>query len=101
MNLGLQIKQNGVDAAVNAIAQAIKDQLEGKSTDVQESEIRSILKQAEATGRLKQFSKNVAEGEAFLAKNAKAQGVTVLADGLQYQIIQTGTGESPKKTDIL
>jgi FKBP-type peptidyl-prolyl cis-trans isomerase FklB len=38
-------------------------------------------------------------GETFLAQNAKKVGVIITASGLQYKVIQSGTGESPKLTD--
>jgi FKBP-type peptidyl-prolyl cis-trans isomerase len=41
------------------------------------------------------------EGAAFLAKNAKAPGVTVLPSGLQYKVIAAGNGPSPTATDTV
>jgi FKBP-type peptidyl-prolyl cis-trans isomerase FkpA len=38
-------------------------------------------------------------GRAFLAENAKKQGVIVTRSGLQYQIIRPGKGPKPKATD--
>jgi FKBP-type peptidyl-prolyl cis-trans isomerase FkpA len=43
--------------------------------------------------------KNKAEGEKFLADNAKKPGVKVTASGLQYQVIKEGTGAKPAATD--
>jgi len=43
--------------------------------------------------------KNLREGQAFLAENAKAEGVTTTASGLQYTVLQEGTGPKPKLTD--
>ncbi|MCI7310772.1 MAG: FKBP-type peptidyl-prolyl cis-trans isomerase, partial [Prevotella sp.] len=40
-----------------------------------------------------------AEGEKYLAENAKKEGVVVLPSGLQYQVLQEGTGKKPKATD--
>jgi FKBP-type peptidyl-prolyl cis-trans isomerase FklB len=40
-------------------------------------------------------------GEAFLAENAKKEGVKTTASGLQYKVIKSGTGESPKSTDTV
>jgi FKBP-type peptidyl-prolyl cis-trans isomerase FklB len=45
--------------------------------------------------------KNVKEGEAFLAANGKKDGVKTLASGLQYKVIKTGTGKTPKATDTV
>jgi FKBP-type peptidyl-prolyl cis-trans isomerase len=99
MNLGLQIKRMGADVDVNVIVQAIKDVMEGKPTQLPEAELRPIFHQEEAFQRAIISKKNKAEGEAFLAKNGQAPGVTVLPDGLQYKVIQAGTGPTPKRED--
>lgn len=101
MNLGEQIKKSGVDTDVGVIAQALKDVLGNKPTEIQELEIHALLKQAEAFTHLKQTTRNIADGEAFLAKNAKEPGITVLPGGVQYRVIKTGTGELPKRMDLL
>lgn len=96
MKLGLQIKRTGADVDVDAIVQAVKDILEGKSTRITESEMRTLLQEAMAYQRAAVSRKNKAEGEAFLAKNAKEPGVTVLPDGLQYRVLKPGSGPTPK-----
>lgn len=50
-------------------------------------------KQAEAA------TNNKAEGEKFLADNAKKAGVQTTASGLQYKVITEGTGKSPTAND--
>jgi FKBP-type peptidyl-prolyl cis-trans isomerase len=45
--------------------------------------------------------KNLKAGEAFLAENAKKEGVKTTASGLQYKVIKSGTGPSPKPTDVV
>lgn len=101
MNLGERIKNSGADADIDIIAQALKDVLAGKPTEIKEAEIRLILKQAEAFGHLRQTTKNINEGVAFLEKNAKTEGIVALPDGLQYRVIQAGTGDVPKRVDVL
>jgi len=46
-------------------------------------------------------SKAKLEGVAFLAKNAKAEGITVLPDGLQYRVLKEGTGPVPTTNDLV
>ena len=46
-------------------------------------------------------SKTLAEGQAFLAKNAKAPGVVTTASGLQYQVVTEGKGPKPKAGDVV
>lgn len=99
MKLGLEIKRTGADVDVNTIVQAIKDVMDGKPTQIAESEMRPILQEAMAYQRAAASKKNKAEGEAFLAKNAKEPGVTVLPDGLQYRVLKAGNGPTPKADD--
>jgi FKBP-type peptidyl-prolyl cis-trans isomerase FklB len=99
MNLGLQIKRLGAEVDVKVIVQALQDVMAGKPTQIPEAELRPIFHQEEAFQRALISQKNKAEGEAYLAKNAKAPGVTVLPDGLQYRVIVEGTGPTPKNED--
>jgi len=45
-------------------------------------------------------SENKALGEAFLAENAKQEGVVVTESGLQYKVIEPGQGDSPGPADV-
>ena len=47
----------------------------------------------------KAAEKNRAAGEAFLAENAKKEGVVTLPSGLQYKVLKEGEGASPRATD--
>ncbi|MBC6983611.1 FKBP-type peptidyl-prolyl cis-trans isomerase [Caulobacter sp. 17J80-11] len=38
----------------------------------------------------------LAEAKAFFAKNAKAEGVRTLPDGLQYKVVRSGAPDAPK-----
>ena len=44
---------------------------------------------------------NKKEGAAYLAKNKKKQGVVTLPSGLQYKVLKSGKGKSPKLTDTV
>ncbi len=44
-------------------------------------------------------AKAKAEGEKFLAENAKREGVKVTASGLQYEVLEATIGQKPKATD--
>jgi FKBP-type peptidyl-prolyl cis-trans isomerase FklB len=48
-----------------------------------------------------QGEKNLAEGKAFLAGNAKKQGVKTLPSGLQYKVLSAGKGKTPKASDTV
>jgi FKBP-type peptidyl-prolyl cis-trans isomerase FkpA len=44
---------------------------------------------------------NSEKGEAFLAENAKKEGVKTTASGLQYKVLKEGDGKSPQATDTV
>jgi FKBP-type peptidyl-prolyl cis-trans isomerase FkpA len=44
---------------------------------------------------------NIAEGAAFLAKNAKGEGIVVTDSGLQYEVLTEGEGPSPAAQDTV
>ncbi len=41
------------------------------------------------------------QGKAFLAENSTKPGVQQTASGLQYKILEPGTGKAPKATDVV
>jgi FKBP-type peptidyl-prolyl cis-trans isomerase FklB len=84
----------------------LKDSYGGGETLLTEDEVRKTLadfqqkqfsRQAETMRKLAE--KNKADGEKFLAENAKKEGVKTLPSGLQYKEITPGKGKSPKATD--
>jgi FKBP-type peptidyl-prolyl cis-trans isomerase FklB len=46
-------------------------------------------------------AKNKADGEAFLAENAKQEGVVVTSSGLQYKVLEPGEGDAPTPADTV
>jgi len=55
-----------------------------------------------ATTALSSMAQTASEkGSAFLAANAKKEGVQQTASGLQYKILSPGSGKSPKTTDTV
>ena len=97
--MGDQLKQNPFDGMViddvlAGLADALNDQplaVDPADLDAAFREISAIMqeKQAEAS------KEHTAAGEAFLAENAKKDGVVVLESGLQYEILTAGDGEKP------
>jgi len=106
-NIGANFKRQDVDIDTKALAAGISDAIAGK-TQLTDAEMRETLnafqKQTMSKMEAKQKvdgEKNVKEGEAFLAANGKKDGVKTLASGLQYKVIKTGTGKTPKATDTV
>lgn len=64
----------------------------------QESAMEFFQKGMEDNRKIKE-EKATAEGKAWLAENAKKEGVQTTASGLQYKVVTMGNGEKPKATD--
>ena len=106
MDLGKNFQKQEIEIDADILAQGIKDGISGRKPLLSEQEVRETLAgfQAEMTAKQtelakKRGEKNKKEGETFLAENQKKEGVKTLPSGLQYKVIKTGTGNSPKSTD--
>ena len=62
---------------------------------------QKILQQFSKQIQAGMAKKNVNEGAAFLAANARKKGVKTTASGLQYKVLSKGTGVKPKATDTV
>jgi len=99
MDVAANLKQYGNDLDRAAVLQAISDQLDGSEPELNEKDATDLKEAYVKKKRAEIAAKNRAEGERFLAKHAKKEGVTVTASGLQYEIIKQGDGMKPKATD--
>lgn len=108
MDIGGNMKRGAIDVDPDRLAKGLKDSYGGGKTDLTEDEARQAITTYQkartaklAEEKLKLGERNKAEGEKFLAENAKKEGVTTLPSGLQYKVIAPGTGKSPKSTDTV
>lgn len=108
MMLGNNWKQQGLEVNPDIASQAIKAIQSGSPTLLTPDEAQQTLMAFQQEFRAKQMqkrteqaTKNKAEGDAFLAKNKDNPGVKVLPDGLQYQVITTGSGQVPTAADTV
>ena len=106
LGIGSQLKQMGAEKLnIDDFAQAIKDSIAGKE-QIQAAEAQQIVQEFFAEQEKVQRAKaaengKVAKlaGEKYLEENAKKEGVQVTESGLQYIVLQEGSGKSPKATD--
>lgn len=100
LGIGRQLSQMGAaEIVAEDFAQAIKDVLAGEELKVSDGEAQTIVNKFFEEKQNAQAESAKAEGENFLAENAKKDGVVVLPSGLQYQVLKEGTGKQPKATD--
>ena len=83
------------------MAEAIADAFAGKEAKYSPEEANSIIqKYLQRVGEEK-FVQYKTEGEAFLAENKNKPGITTTDSGLQYEVIQLGTGAKPSEDDTV
>jgi FKBP-type peptidyl-prolyl cis-trans isomerase FklB len=106
--IGGDFKRQGVELNTDALVRGIQDAIEGREPPMGRQEMNQTLRDfkrrimvAERERLKQQTQKNFEEGQAFLAENAKREGVKVLPSGVQYKVIQEGTGRSPDTDDTV
>ena len=89
---------------LNVFVQGLKDGFTGDPALLTDAQIEATLKQFQSSQQQEQLKafeqvaeKNKATGDAFLANNKNKEGVVTLANGLQYKVINAGSGAKPTK----
>jgi FKBP-type peptidyl-prolyl cis-trans isomerase FkpA len=88
-------------AAIRAVHAGQKPALDEAQTEALRQQFGEILRKQQELAMRELARKNLAAAEDFLAKNAKAAGVTVTASGLQYRIVRDANGPKPVATDTV
>lgn len=103
--LGGQLRDNPPPgASLEAIIAGISDAYAGLPSRVSEADLTASFKvirdvmQAAAQAKAEAAA---GAGLAFLAENAKRDGITVLASGLQYEVLTAGEGVKPSSEDTV
>lgn len=107
LGIGRQLAQMGAsELNIDDFTAAIKDVIAGNELKVSNREAQTIVqdyfrKQEEKLNaeRAEKGKVAKAEGEKYLAENAKKEGVVTLPSGLQYMVLKEGNGKKPKATD--
>lgn len=110
LGIGQQLKQMGLqeNLVIEDFAASIKDVLADNDLKVSHQEGQQIvnnffreLEQKQNAAKAEAGKAAKAEGEKFLAENAKKDGINVTKSGLQYEVMNEGTGKKPKATDTV
>jgi FKBP-type peptidyl-prolyl cis-trans isomerase FklB len=104
LNIGANLKSQGIDIDPQVLARGISDVLSGTKPAMTEAEVRATLEAMQTDMKAKQdqaSGTNKKAGQTFLAENSKKPGVVTLPSGLQYKILKPGTGPKPKATDTV
>jgi FKBP-type peptidyl-prolyl cis-trans isomerase FklB len=107
VDIGNNFKRQSIDIDPKVMAAGVADAIAGK-TVLTEAERREVMTKFQQemmakmqAGQKVDGEKNLKTGEEFLVANAKKDGVKTTASGLQYKILKSGTGNTPKATDTV
>lgn len=97
--MGEQLKSNPFEGlALEAVVEGLSDAFNGQAAQVNTDTLRNAfgeIHQRMQAAKAEQSKAIIEEGEAYLAKNAEREEVTVTESGLQYEIIEAGEGDKP------
>jgi FKBP-type peptidyl-prolyl cis-trans isomerase FklB len=108
MDIGSSLKSQSIDIDADTFAKGVKDVVEGNQSLLTNEEFQAVMKKFQQDMMARQADqmkvvaeKNKAEGAAFLAENRKKEGVVTTDSGLQYIVLEEGSGDSPNATDTV
>jgi FKBP-type peptidyl-prolyl cis-trans isomerase FklB len=109
-SLGFQIggdfKNQNIELDPDAVVAGMRDALSGKEPRMPRQEMNDVLVElkhkvvaAQQAQRHASELQQVEAGRKFMEENAKKPGVMTTASGLQYKILEPGSGSNPGPTD--
>lgn len=100
MGIGQNLLSMGVkNIDVESFVNGLKAVLTGEKTEMTHAEAQKVVNEHFQKLAEEAYAKVKSEGEAFLAANKAKEGVVTLPSGLQYEVINEGTGKKPSATD--
>lgn len=97
--LGEQLRDNPPPGiSLDAVIEGIRDAFSGAESRVDAQALNAsfaVIRERMQAEAQKKAEAAAGEGKAFLAENAKREGVTTLASGLQYEVLNAGEGATP------
>lgn len=102
--LGQRLANDGVVINHEVYSQALREGMDGKPFRMTPEEMGALMNEFQANASIRREAlaeKNRESGKAFMAENREKPGVVTLDSGLQYKVINAGSGAKPKATDTV
>lgn len=103
--MGDQLASSNIpDLDLDAVAAGLRDACNQLPSQVEEADLQEAFQslQAKMQAQADQAAGAMRQaGEEFLAENAKREGVVTLASGLQYEVVNAGTGATPSASSTV
>jgi FKBP-type peptidyl-prolyl cis-trans isomerase FklB len=94
------VKAQGADSLdLEALSAGLKDVLQSKTLLVEQNEAMGLVQNYMQQAMMRKAEKAKAAGQQFLADNKTKEGVITTASGLQYKVLQQGSGKQPTAQD--
>ena len=104
IDLGKNIKKQGIDINASMMAKGMQDGINDTAPLLTEQQMKDVLSKFQKdlmSKRAAEFDKiakdNQSKGDTFLAETKSKAGVIALASGLQYKVLTNGAGAKPGK----
>lgn len=108
MEMGKGVKAQELDVDPDLVSRGLKDAITGGKPLMSDDELQAVIAALRDQMKQKQMqameaaaAENKKQGDAFLAENAKKEGVVTLPSGVQYKVITAGQGKKPVETDTV
>lgn len=95
MQIGHTLTEIKDEIDFDALVKAMRTSMNGEKGLMDEEQARQAFEAFGQRMQAKMAAGNREAGEAFLARNKTEDGVQVTASGLQYKVLQEGTGPKP------
>lgn len=95
------VKRQGMEVDVDSLIQAIRDDLTGTPLRISQPEMQAAVVAYQQKKFEELSDKNQKTGKKYLAANKKKPGIVELPSGLQYRIVEEGSGEKPVSSDTV
>ena len=100
--IGRSIKGQNMDVSIPQLMAGISDSMAAAQLKLTQDEMRAAITKMQDMAQqqmTKLAESNLKEGEEFLVKNKAKPNIKTTASGLQYEVVQEGTGATPADTD--
>lgn len=104
MQIGQSLTRQDFEVDQEALMLAIEDALNGKKPRITPEELKRVMEAEEKKIADQQSSAGAANqkiGTEYLAENAKKDGVKVTDSGIQYRVLNEGSGAKPTASDTV
>jgi len=108
LQMGKSLKEQNISVKQDLLIRGFNDGSKGSKALLTDDEIRNTMMAFQQQMMTAQHAKdsaatitNLKEGQDFLTANKGKDGVKTTASGLQYKVVQEGTGPHPSKASVV